>query len=139
MITTQGIIKAINRKLKEGFPDIKIWSTDKDKDFGSKCFFVKYTAKKDGSPEFIHEQGEVRIYYFPSDKDINRIELLKMQEQLSQLFLFRIFVADGFALPITEVEFETDDDVLVMTFEYETYQRIDLEEGLPEIEELEIK
>ena len=66
MITTQNIIKAINRKLKEEFPDIKIWSTDKDKDFGSKCFFVKYTVKKDGSPEFIHEQGEVRIYYFPS-------------------------------------------------------------------------
>lgn len=138
MITTSDLITAISKKLKTNYPDTKVWSTDKDKDFGKKCFFIKYTSSKDGKPEFIHEWGEVRIYYFPSDEDINQIENLKMQEQLSQLFLFRIFITDTFAVPIDEVQFEIDDDVLVMSFDYEMYQTIDTEADLPNMEELNL-
>ena len=125
MITTADLITAISKKLKTNYPGTRVWSTDKDKDFGKKCFFIKYTSSKGGKPEFIHEWGEVRVYYFPSDEDINQIELLKMQEQLSQLFLFRIFVTDTFAVPIDEVQFEIDDDVLVMS-RFAEYGRIKL-------------
>ena len=61
-----------------------------------------------------------------------------MQEQLSQLFLFRIFVTETFAVPIDEVDFEVDDDVLVMTFNFEMYQSIDTESDYPNMEELEV-
>lgn len=138
MITTADLITAISKKLKTNYPGTRVWSTDKDKDFGKKCFFIKYTSSKGGKPEFIHEWGEVRVYYFPSDEDINQIELLKMQEQLSQLFLFRIFVTDTFAVPIDEVQFEIDDDVLVMSFGYEMYQTIDTEADLLNMEELNL-
>ncbi len=138
MITVADLIKAVSKKLKSKYPEIKVWSTDKDKDFGKKCFFIKYTSSKDGKPEFIHEWGEIRIYYFPSDESINRIELLNMQEQLSQLFLFRITVTDTFAVPITEIQFENDDDVLVMSFDYDMYQTLDTEADLPDMEELNL-
>ncbi len=138
MITVADLIKAVSKKLKSKYPEIKVWSTDKDKDFGKKCFFIKYTSSKDGKPEFIHEWGEIRIYYFPSDESINRIELLNMQEQLSQLFLFRILVTDTFAVPITEIQFENDDDVLVMSFDYDMYQTLDTEADLPDMEELNL-
>ncbi len=138
MITVADLIKAVSKKLKSKYPEIKVWSTDKDKDFGKKCFFIKYTSSKDGKPEFIHEWGEIRIYYFPSDESINRIELLNMQEQLSQLFLFRIPVTDTFTVPVTEIQFEIDDDVLVMSFDYDMYQTLDTEADLPDMEELNL-
>lgn len=139
MKTVADIIKAVTEKLTENFLGIKIWSTDKDEDFGKKCFFIKYTANRDGKPDFIHDYGEIRVYYFPESDKINRIELLNMQEQLSQLFLFRIFAGDSFAIPITELTFEIEDDVLVMSFDFDLYQEVDPDSTLPDMEVLEVK
>lgn len=137
MITTADLLNAVTAKLGENFPEVRIWSTDKDKDFGEKCFFIKYTASRDGKPEFVHDYGQIRLYYFPSDKNVNRMELLDMQERLSELFLFRIFVNDDFAVPINELEFEIDDDVLVMSFDFDMYQMPE-EDMTTAMEELEI-
>lgn len=139
MKTVADIIKAVTEKLTENFPGIKIWSTDKDEDFGKKCFFIKYTANRDGKPDFIHDYGEIRVYYFPESDKINRIELLNMQEQLSQLFLFRIFAGDSFAIPVTELTFEIEDDVLVMSFDFDLYQEVDPDSTLPDMEVLEVE
>ena len=89
MITVADLIKAITKKLKANFPNVKVWSTDKTEDFGKKCFFIRHTASRDGKPDFIRDRGEIRVYYFPSDENLNQQELIDMQEQLSQLFLFR--------------------------------------------------
>lgn len=137
MITTADLLNAVTAKLGENFPEVRIWSTDKDKDFGKKCFFIKYSASRDGKPEFVHDYGQIRLYYFPSDKNVNRMELLDMQERLSELFLFRIFVNDDFAVPINELEFEIDDDVLVMSFDFDMYQMPE-EDITPAMEELEV-
>lgn len=139
MKTVNDIIKAVTEKLAEKFPEIKIWSTDKNEDFGKKCFFIKYTANRDGKPDFVHDYGEIRLYYFPESDKINRIELLNMQEQLSQLFLFRVFAGDEFAVPITELTFEIDDDVLVMSFEFDLYQEVEPDSSLPDMEVLEVE
>ena len=139
MKTVNDIIKAVTEKLAEKFPEIKIWSTDKNEDFGKKCFFIKYTANRDGKPDVVHDYGEIRLYYFPESDKINRIELLNMQEQLSQLFLFRVFAGDEFAVPITELTFEIDDDVLVMSFEFDLYQEVEPDSSLPDMEVLEVE
>ena len=140
MKTVNDIIKAVTEKLAEKFPEIKIWSTDKSEDFGKKCFFIKYTANRDGKPDFVHDYGEIRLYYFPENDKVNRIELLNMQEQLSQLFLFRGFAGDEFAVPITELTFGIDDDVLVMSFSFDMYQEVDTESDLTDsMENLEIE
>ena len=139
MKTVADVIKAVKEKLEEQFPDVRVWSTDKSEDFGKKCFFIKYTASRDGKPDFIHDYGEIRLYYFPeSDKD-NRIELIDMQEQLSQLFLFRVFAGSEFAIPITELTFEIDNDVLVMSFEFDLYQEVNPDSSLPDMEVLEVE
>ena len=62
-----------------------------------------------------------------------------MQEQLSQLFLFRVFAGDEFAVPITELTFEIDDDVLVMSFEFDLYQEVEPDSSLPDMEVLEVE
>lgn len=139
MKTVADVIKAVKEKLEEQFPDVRVWSTDKSEDFGKKCFFIKYTASRDGKPDFIHDYGEIRLYYFPESDKINRIELLNMQEQLSQLFLFRVFAGSEFAIPITELMFEIDNDVLVMSFEFDLYQEVDLDSSLPDMEVLEVE
>ena len=140
MKTVNDIIKAVTEKLAEKFPEIKIWSTDKSEDFGKKCFFIKYTANRDGKPDFVHDYGEIRLYYFPENDKVNRIELLNMQEQLSRLFLFRVFAGDEFAVPITELTFGIDDDVLVMSFSFDMYQEVDTESDLTDsMENLEIE
>lgn len=140
MKTVADIIKAVKGKLEEQFPDVRVWSTDKSEDFGKKCFFIKYTASRDGKPDFIHDYGEIRLYYFPESDKVNRIELLNMQEQLSQLFLFRVFAGSEFAIPITELTFEIDDDVLAMSFEFDLYQEVDTESSLTDsMENLEIE
>lgn len=140
MKTVADVIKGVTEKLTEKFPDIKIWSTDKNEDFGEKCFFIKYTANRDGKPDFVHDYGEIRLYYFPESDKINRIELLNMQEQLSQLFLFRVFADNEFAVPITELTFEIDNDVLVMSFSFDMYQEVDTESSLTDsMENLEIE
>lgn len=137
MITTADLLNAVTVKLGENFPEVRIWSTDKDKDFDKKCFFIKYSANRDGKPEFVHDYGQLRLYYFPSDKNVNRMELLDMQERLSELFLFRIFVNDDFAVPINELEFEIDDDVLLMSFDFDMYQMPE-EDMTTAMEELEM-
>ena len=139
MKTVADVIKAVKEKLEEQFPDVRVWSTDKSEDFGKKCFFIKYIASRDGKPDFIHDYGEIRLYYFPESDKVNRIELLDMQEQLSQLFLFRVFAGSEFAIPITELTFEIDNDVLVMSFEFDLYQEVDLDSSLPDMEVLEVE
>ena len=139
MKTVADVIKAVKEKLEEQFPDVRVWSTDKSEDFGKKCFFIKYTASRDGKPDFIHDYGEIRLYYFPESDKVNRIELLDMQEQLSQLFLFRVYAGSEFAIPITELTFEIDNDVLVMSFEFDLYQEVDLDSSLPDMEVLEVE
>ena len=139
MKTVADVIKAVKEKLEEQFPDVRVWSTDKSEDFGKKCFFIKYTASRDGKPDFIHDYGEIRLYYFQESDKVNRIELLDMQEQLSQLFLFRVFAGSEFAIPITELMFEIDNDVLVMSFEFDLYQEVDPDSSLPDMEVLEVE
>ena len=136
MKTVADIIKAMTKVLNESFPDAKVWSTDKDEDFGKKCFFIQYTANTDGKDEFAHDYGAIRLYYFPSDDKINRIELLNTQNALSKLFLNRFFLDDSFAIPITELDFSISDDVLEMSFEYEMYQFVDVDADLPTMETL---
>lgn len=138
MITVADLVNAVGKKVSENFPEIRVWSTDKDKEFGKKCFFIKYSANRDGRLDFVHDYGQIRLYYFPSDEKLNRIELLDMQEQLSELFLFRIFVNEDFAIPIDELTFDIDDDVLVMSFDFNMYQTI-AEDIEPAMEELELK
>lgn len=135
--TIADIITAVNGCLNTGFPNIPRYSTDKDKKLTAPCFITRYTASTDGSEEFRHDFGTIRVYYFPDDKDINRIDLLTKQESLTNIFRKGINTSDLF-IPINDLTFETEDDVLIMSFSYDLYQYIDAESTLPNIEQLDL-
>lgn len=135
--TIADIITAVNGCLNTGFSNIPRYSTDKDKKLTAPCFITRYTASTDGSEEFRHDFGTIRVYYFPDDKDINRIDLLTKQESLTNLFRKGINTSDLF-IPINDLTFETEDDVLIMSFSYDLYQYIDSESTLPNIEQLDL-
>lgn len=125
MITTKEIVKAVNAKLKAGLPDMKIKSTDIRKNVEPGSLYVEYPLPMfDGTEDLRHEAGTIRICYFPADEYNYRIEFADMQKKLSELFFGSLKVAEHFTIPINELEFEQSDGVLLINFDYETWQYV---------------
>lgn len=138
MITTQDIVRAVNLKIKETFPEYPVKSTDFRKNVQAGSFCTEYpTPTLDGSRDFRHESGTIRVHYFPINKNDYRIELADMQQKLSMSFFSILQVNEMFAIPINEVSFERSDGVLIMSFEYETWQEI--EETGEDMQHIEIE
>lgn len=138
MITTKDVVKAINTVLKSTFPDKSVVSTDKDKAVKPGSFYVEYPAPiMDGPKNFKHESGTIYIDYFPPDRYNNRLEFFNVQEKLREVFADTLTVEEDFVIPINELQFTENDDVLILQFDYEMWQYI--EETGPDMEELVIK
>ena len=138
MITTKDIVKAVNTVLKSTFPDRSVVSTDKDKAVKSGSFYVEYPAPiMDGSKFFKHESGTIYIDYFPPDRYDHRLEFFNMQEKLREVFADTLTVEEGFVIPINELQFTENDDVLILQFDYDMWQYV--EETGANMEELVIK
>lgn len=138
MITTKDIVKAVNTVLKSTFPDRSVVSTDKDKAVKPGSFYVEYPAPiMDGSKFFKHESGTIYIDYFPPDRYDHRLEFFNMQEKLREVFTDTLTVEEGFVIPINELQFTENDDVLILQFDYDMWQYV--EETGANMEELVIK
>lgn len=138
MITTKDIVKAANTVLKSTFPDRSVVSTDKDKAVKPGSFYVEYPAPiMDGSKFFKHESGTIYIDYFPPDRYDHRLEFFNMQEKLREVFADTLTVEEGFVIPINELQFTENDDVLILQFDYDMWQYV--EETGANMEELVIK
>ena len=138
MITTKDIVKAANTVLKSTFPDRSDVSTDKDKAVKPGSFYVEYPAPiMDGSKFFKHESGTIYIDYFPPDRYDHRLEFFNMQEKLREVFADTLTVEEGFVIPINELQFTENDDVLILQFDYDMWQYV--EETGANMEELVIK
>lgn len=125
MITTKDIVAAVNKKIKETVPGAMVKSTDFRKNVAPGAFYQEYPNPVfDGSEYFRHEAGTVRVYYFPHDEHNCRNELADMQEKLSMSFFGILAVNETFAIPLNEVNFDITDNVLVMSFDYDTWQEI---------------
>lgn len=125
MITTKDIVTAVNRRIKEVIPGAVIKSTDFRKNVVPGAFYQEYPKPTfDGTEYFRHESGTIRIYYFPTDEHNCRYELADMQEKLSMSFFGILAVNDTFVIPLNEVNFDVTDNVLVMSFDYDTWQEI---------------
>lgn len=83
------IHKAIVTRLKSKFPDIDIMSRDIEEGITRPSFFVSFDNLNaaDFMTETLDRNITVRLYYFSKNRDRNRIELLKMQDDLNDLFL----------------------------------------------------
>jgi hypothetical protein len=88
MITELHIINALHKVLKKYFPDIPI--IDKDyKGVERPAFYIQDTSRHDEniSSEFFKSIKGFNITYYGSDKNTGNVELLKIKEFLSNIFL----------------------------------------------------
>lgn len=138
MKTVADLITAVTAKLTEKFPDIDIRSTDLDK-HPEKCFYTEYTVNRDGTPDFVHDSGRITLFYFPENKKVNRVELVDMQAKLSQVFVYSLALDEDFSVPVVNLNFTLEDDVLVMEFDFDMYQRVDNDKDIAAMENIELQ
>lgn len=136
--------KSIITRLKTKYPDIS-YNAKRDikKGFDRPSFFVDLDSVKDSNfmLESIDRESTVRIYYFSSTIDNNKIELYNVQDELVELFLGDnlINVNEDIKFEIEELDFNVVDKVLHCYFDVkicENYNRID---DTPVMEELELE
>lgn len=137
------IHKSITDRLKTKYPNVSYNSQrDITEGFDRPSFFIDLDNIK--SSDFMRtardHSNTVRIYYFSSTKDNNKIELLNLQDTLSELFIENnlITVNEDIKFEVEELEFSIVDKVLHCYFDVkisENYNRID---NTPVMEELEL-
>lgn len=134
------IHKSIVNRIKVKFPDA-VFSTDIDKAISRPSFFIDFDNLRvvDFMREAQDKEITVRIYYFSTTKDGNKIELLDMKDDLIKLFLENnlIKVNEEIKIEIDEIELSTVDKVLHCYFDIkilENYDRYKSSVGSSEIE-----
>ncbi|MBP2027402.1 hypothetical protein J2Z35_001196 [Acetoanaerobium pronyense] len=141
MIKYTDILKAINAKIKEAFPDKEIQSKDITEGFERPSFFIDFSnmAASEMMNYFRNRVTTIVIYYFPSDRYKNRIEILGIQDKLEEIFLDMLKVNEDFIITINETEANIVDGILQFSFDLETVEQIERESPEPLIEELDIE
>ncbi|OLS02424.1 phage tail terminator family protein [Tissierella creatinophila] len=123
------IHKAIVKRIRSKFSKI-VFSTDIEKAIQRPSFFIDFDNIK--ATDFMNEAQDrnltVRIYYFSSTIDKNKSELLKMQDDLIELFLENNFltVDKNINIEIDELDLSVVDKVLHCYFDIkisENYRR----------------
>ena len=126
MINTKDIVRAVNLKVKETFPEYTVKSTDFRKNVQPGSFYTEYPMPTyDGTKDFRHESGTIRVHYFPKAEENYRIEFADVQQKLNEAFFSVLTINETFVIPINEISFEQSDGVLIMSFDYDTWQEIE--------------
>lgn len=141
MITLSDLVTFINTSLETKFPTIERLSTDIEEGFNRPAFFVDIdNHNRSMLGEILKDVSlTVRIYYFPSSKYKNRIEVLTMIEDLTNLFLTNLKINEDFYIPIDEVNSTvTEEKVAIVNFDIRYVYEVPEDEGLEMIENLEM-
>lgn len=124
MIDYKDIKKAINSIIRMNFT-AKVNSKDIKEGFERPSFFVKLDdIKQQAYDEQIYRSITIRIFYFPSDRDSNSIELIEVQQKLEEVFDLKLRIQDRF-LDIDEIESNIVDGILEFYFSIEFYDARD--------------
>lgn len=88
MITDLHILKSLHHVIRKYFPDIKIVNKD-DKDRVRPAFYIQDITRSDTNiaPDFFESIKAFNITYFGSDNTTGNVELVKIKEYLSNIFL----------------------------------------------------
>ena len=141
MVKYTDIFKAFREKLEEKFIDIPIVS---ESDVTEKIVRPSFMLVLDDikAEDFMSECADksltARIYYFSTTAEKNKLENLKMIDELEELFLNKNITANDFNIGIEDYDINMPDKVLEysmnVTFS-ERYNRVDTEtENMEEIE-----
>ncbi|MBO7747355.1 hypothetical protein I8J29_24525 [Paenibacillus sp. MWE-103] len=129
MVTIKQISKAINAKLNDILPDVEIQSKDIREGYPRPCLYVDFedvTASMAGA-KLRERTIPVVIYYFPTDPNKVKIELLDVQEKLEVAFVGDFPIMDGFVVQIFEADAVKVDGVLQFSFDVYTLEVDDRE------------
>ncbi|WP_333860799.1 phage tail terminator family protein [Clostridium sp.] len=129
MVTIKDVINAINKLLETNFT-VKIANKNIREKIIRPSFYVDLEQNDSIQLNSICKQNNltVRIYYFPTDPNNNRIELLDVQEKLNNLFLKGLSVTEDFYIYLVTdnpLEFVVVDGVLQLKLELYYLQEIE--------------
>ncbi|QEK12581.1 hypothetical protein FQB35_09720 [Crassaminicella thermophila] len=144
MLTYMDIKKAINDKLKTQFTNIKIESNNIQEGIKRPSFFVQLDNidTKNFMTVGRDRNLTVRIYYFPSDRYKNEIELLNIKDDLETLFLYDgVLDVNGYLADIDNIELDVvdnkgQDKVLHCYFDLKFYENWNKTDEHEEMEDL---
>ena len=142
MVKLSEILKAVNSKLNEACPNVTINSKDLSEGFSRPSFRTELDGLKTSAfmTTFKERHFTIRIYFFNSVIGKGREERLKVSEAIENAFLGSLKINDIFIIPVDEITFEeTDDGVLIASFDSLTMEQInnDIDDYL--LEELEYR
>ncbi|MCF0163234.1 MAG: hypothetical protein HUJ88_11745 [Fusobacterium necrophorum] len=139
MIKLSHILKTVNSKLAETFPNIEIDSKDLSEKFNRPSFRTELDGLKTSAFMTTHKEREftIRIYFFPTEAGKGRLERLKITDKIEDMFLHTLWITKTFAIPVEEIHFEETDGVLIASFDSYTMEEIENDITAEMMEELE--
>jgi hypothetical protein len=142
MVTLKQIALAINEKLHDVLPNVQIQSKDISEGYPRPCLYVDFDdVHTAASGAMLRERTvPVIIYYFPTDRNKHKIELLDVQETLESAFVGHFTIEDGVVVQIFDVSSVKVDGVLQVSFDIYTLEvKDDAGESGPDMLELSIE
>ena len=142
MIKLSDILKAVNSTLNKACPKITIGSKDLSESFSRPSFRTELDGLKTSAfmTTFKERNFTIRIYFFNSVVGKGREERLKIIECIEDAFLGTLWITDTFVIPVDEINFdETDDGVLIASFDSLTMEQIENDVDSEMMEELEYR
>lgn len=142
MIKLSEILKAVNSTLNKAYPDVTIDSKDLSESFNRPSFRTELDGLKTSAfmTTFKERHFTIRIYFFNTVIGKGKEERLKVIEAIEDAFLGSVKVNETFIIPIDDIEFdETDDGVLIASFDTLTMEQITNDVDKYLMEELEYR
>lgn len=139
MITHKQVAVAINQRLKDTLPDIRINTADIKESFTRPSLYVDFDnviPSKFGTNGF-ERTISVIIYFFPTDKTQYKMEVLDVQQKLELAFINNLTILDGFVVYPSDLSSAKVDGILQFSFDIRLVEAGEEETG-DMIEELEI-
>ncbi len=129
MVTLIDINKAITSKIRQAivdteYSDVPIPATDVTESIIRPS--IKFSIESSTNGKYNSSCREktltCRIYFFAKDRNKYNIDNIKMQDILETAFLDGLLIKEGFLIPISDVESEVTDGVLVCSFDLYTLE-----------------
>jgi hypothetical protein len=142
MIKLSEILKAVNSTLNKAYPNVTIDSKDLSESFNRPSFRTELDGLKTSAfmTTFKERRFTIRIYFFNTVIGKGKEERLKVIEAIEDAFLGSVKVNETFIIPIDDIEFdETDDGVLIASFDTLTMEQITNDVDKYLMEELEYR
>ena len=142
MIEYEQVLNSVVTKLNNKFSDITIVSNETTEGFSRPSFFVQFKEIK--VEKFMQAAQDnyltLTIKYISKEENNNYLELLKMQNDLKQLFLTNNTIdSTNSKAEVFELRFKVVEKVLNCEFDIVLYGVPESENDIPKIENVELR